>query len=470
MPTFEYQAQGHDGQVVNGVVIGQSMDHAMHDLRSKGMQVLGIRLAVNANDPLAGMPTRTAVAPPPGQAPRPVERPAAQQVPDVPADYLYATAAPQTPGKPAPPVEQRNYIETSVAGPIVGKVGLTHLLFFFRQSATMFHAGVPIVQAMNTLAHQSRNPKLARVLREIAGHVEAGRPISAGMQRYPEVFTPVMLSLVRAGEEGGFLDESLQTVADYIEREIALRNLYRRVTFYPKLQIAASIIIIIGANAIIASVKPGAPGLTSPLTTVSTWYWLGPLIIGIFLFLRLGLANPRVKYGWDTFVSNIPFIGNTFRQISMARFGRAFGALYKGGVPIPKAFQLAADSCGNEFLRSRMYPASRRLESGAGIFETFRSTHAFSPIVLDMVQTGESTGNLDQMLHKVADFYEDEAETRSTQTGLMTGVVVGLCVAIYIGFIIINFYQGMGDRTTEMINTNGDSVERQMNGGGGSEE
>jgi type II secretory pathway component PulF len=241
-------------------------------------------------------------------------------------------------------------------------------------------------------------------------------------------------------------------VADYVEREIALRNLYRRVTFYPKLQVAASIIIVLGANAIIASIKPGAPGLTSPLTTASTWLWLGPLIVGIFLFLRLGLANPAIKYVWDLVVSNIPFIGNTFRQISMARFGRAFGALYKGGVPIPKAFKLAADACGNEYLRARMYPASNRLETGAGVHETFRSTQAFSPIVMDMVQTGESTGNLDHMLHKVADFYEDEAETRSTQTGLMTGVVVGLLVALYIGSIIINFYQGMGERTTEMIN------------------
>jgi type II secretory pathway component PulF len=467
MPTFEYQAQGHDGQVVNGMVVGTSMDQAMVDLRARGMQVLGIRLAMNPNDPLAGM-----AVPRPGQpgaqagyAPRPVERPAAAQVTDdVPTDYLYATPAPQVPGKPAPPIEKRNYVVTSVSGPVFGKVGLTHLLFYFRQASTMFRAGVPIVQATHTLARQSRSPKLKRVLTEIAGHVEAGRPMSAGMQRYPEVFTPVMLSLVRAGEEGGFLDESLETVAQYLEREIALRNLYRRVTFYPKLQIGASIIIIVGANALISSLRPGAPGLSSPLTTISTWYWLAPLLLGIFLFLRVGLANPRVKYAWDIFVSCIPYIGNTFRQISMARFGRAFGALYKGGVPIPKAFQLAADSCGNEFLRARMYPAASRLETGAGVFETFKGTQAFSPIVLDMVQTGESTGNLDQMLHKVADFYEDEAETRSTQTGMMTGVLVGLLVAIYIGYIIIGFYQGMGDRTTEMINTSGDSVERDYSG------
>jgi type II secretory pathway component PulF len=305
----------------------------------------------------------------------------------------------------------------------------------------MLEAGVPIVQSLDTLSRQSRSPKLTEVIRELRGHVEAGRPISAGLQRYPEVFGPVVVSLVRAGEKGGFLDKALALVADYLDREIQLRNLYRRVTFYPKLQIAASIVIVIATNMIIASLGKSG-GLTSPLTEPRTWVFLTPIIIGIFLFLRVGLANFAVKYSWDSMTSNIPFIGNTLRQIAMAKFGRAFGALYRGGVSLPESLNLSADACGNEYLRAKMLPAYQRLEGGAGLTETLRSTGAFSPIVIDMIETGERTGNLDHMLNKMADFYEDEAATRSTQTGLIVGVVLGLLVAIYIGYVVITFYMG----------------------------
>jgi type II secretory pathway component PulF len=183
-------------------------------------------------------------------------------------------------------------------------------------------------------------------------------------------------------------------------------------------------------------------GLWSPLTEPSTWVILGPLIVGAFLFFRVGLANPRVRYNFDQFMARVPYVGTTFRQLAMAKFGRAFGALHKGGVPLSKSMLLSADACGNEFLRARMYTAQGKMEEGSGVTETFRDTQAFSPIVLDMVATGETTGNLDHMLTKMSEFYEDEAATRSTQTAQVVGVVLFLCVAIYIGYVVITFYTG----------------------------
>ncbi len=426
MPTFEYQAQSADGQTVTGMVVGLSLEGAARDLEGRGMQVTRLGLASSVFDPI---PADFQAAGAAGRAPR-----------AAPAE------TPRTPHSAPPEVDPllqpRSYVQTSVAGPLVGKVGLSHLLFFFRQLATLLNAGVPYIQSLETLGRQATNPKLAEIVGELRTHVEAGRPISAGMQRYPEVFSPVMLSLVRAGEDGGFLDKALATVAGYLEREIELRNLYRRVTFVPKLQIAGSMIIIIGANLIISSINAKAQGLSSPLTTLSTWIWLGPLLIAIFLFLRVGLANPRIKYNWDLVISSLPGFGTVMRQLAMARFGRAFGALYAGGVPISKAIALSADACGNEYLRARMQSAPRALEGGAGVAETFVATGAFSPIVLDMVRTGETTGNLDQMLTKMSEFYEDESTTRSQQLGQTVGVVVGLCVAIYIAYIVITFYMG----------------------------
>jgi type IV pilus assembly protein PilC/MSHA biogenesis protein MshG len=421
MPTFEFQATNASGESVRGLEHGTSMDQVVMSLQRRGLVVTQLGLAGTSET--IRPPVTTAVA----------ENPAEQS-----EASTYQIPNPNY----TPPADKRSYMATSVWGPMVGKVALKDLLFFFRRTATMLEAGVPFVQTLTTISGQSQSPKLKGIVREMRSDVESGRPISFAMQRYPEVFSSVMLSMVRAGEEGGFLDRALSDVADYLERDIQLRNLYRRITFFPKLQVVASIIIIVGANLIISSINASAQKLSSPLTTPSTWIWLTPLIVAIFLFLRVGLANPGVRYAWDTLISNLPFVGKIMKELAMARFGRAFGAMYRGGVPMTRAMQISADACGNEFLRSRMYPAVRTLETGAGITETLRSTQAFSPIVLDMVQTGETTGNLDQMLNKMSEFYEDEVQTKSTQLAYVVGVLLGLAVAVYIAFIVINFYTG----------------------------
>ena len=434
MPTFEYQATKPDGSTESGLLFGASLDGVARDLQAKGLTVTRVGLATSVGDPLAG----TAIP-----SPRRVEVPAAQ----APLAYEAPVAVP-----PGPPTGERSYFETSVWGPLAGGVDLNHLAFFFRQGGTMLNAGVPIGQSLNTLAGQARSPKLATILRETVGHVEAGRPLSDGFQRYPEVFSTVVLSVLRAGETGGFVDTAMHTIADYLNQEIELRRLYKKVTFYPKLQLAASAIIIVVANLIIASVAPGAKGLSSPLTTPATWIVLGPILVLLFLFSRVGLANPRVKYNWDAVVANLPYIGTTLRQVAMARFGRAFAALYSSGVPVGPAIRMSADACGNEYLRAAIHPAPARLEGGAGITETLRATGAFSPIVLDMMATGETTGDLDGMLRKMSEFYVGEAEVRQIKLGQVFGVVVALAVAIYIGYIVVTFWSGYGAGVSNAIN------------------
>lgn len=414
MPVFEYTATDAQGQPIRGTLMSQSLVSAAEDLARQGLQVQHVGLAASANDP-------------------------------VPADFRPSETSARESARPAEPVQditsQRPYVMTDIVGPLMMRVPLSQLLFFFRQLSTMLHAGVGMVQSLDTLSNQTRDPRLKNVVRELREHALAGRPISIGMQRYPEIFSPLMLSMVRVGEEGGIMDRSLMQVADYIEREIELRNLVRRVTIYPKLVIAASIIIVLGTNWIIASLgKQG--GLDSLLTRPTTWLFLGPLIVGLFLFFRVGLANPRIKYTYDELILALPLFGNTIRQLCMAKFGRAFGTLYAGGVPVPRAVELAADACGNEFLRARIHPAAQGLKEGAGITESFRATGVFSPIILDMAHTGETTGNLDFMLNKVAEYYEDEGKTRSIQFGYALGVLALLAVAVYVGYTVISFYVG----------------------------
>ncbi len=420
MPTFEYQAVNPAGNSERGTVLGSTLEQAVEDLGRRGFQVQAIQPAARHDDPL--------LSPPPAPK-RLVEetRPREEAAEEKPAMD--------------PLLKNRSYVATSVVGPLVGKVALKDLQFFFRQLSAMLNAGVPYAQSLNTLKTQARDVRLRKVVGEMAENVEQGRPISVAMQRYPEIFSAMMISMVRVGEEGGNLDASLKQVADYIEEEVELRNLYRRVTIYPKLLLAASVVVILATNAIIASLgKEG--GLSSPLTTVATWVILGPLLVGIFLFLRVGLANPRIKHNWDRFLLLIPYLGNTLHQVAMAKFGRAFGALYRTGVPIPAAIQLAADASGNEYLRSKIYPVVGRMREGDMLGPAFRESGAFSPIVMDMVATGETTGSLDQMLGKMADYYEDESKVRAQQLGQVMGVLVLLLVACYVGYIVISFWGG----------------------------
>ncbi|MBC8063786.1 MAG: type II secretion system F family protein [Chlorobia bacterium] len=428
MPSYEYTAVNATGQAESGTVLGMTLSDAAKQLADKGLQVEKINVAEFVGDSLAN----SMVTPPPVEVPRAEQ--ATVQPPPVAQEGL----------RDAPPTEARSYVATNVVGPLVGRVGLNQLMFFFRQFAAMVEAGVPMVQTLETLTKQTHDPRLKHVINEMKGHVLEGRGISTGMQRYPEVFSPLHVSLIRAGEEGGFLADASKQVANYIEQDVRIRNQYKRALFMPKITVIGSIVIILAANFIIGWATGGkGQGINSPLTTIAVWVVLGPILVGAFLFFRVGLANPRIKYNWDRILLSVPYLGNTLQQFAMAKFGRAFGALYSGGVNIPKAVQLSADACGNEYLRAQIHPTSKRLETGDQITETMRSTGAFTPLVLDMMHTGETTGNLDSMLNKVSDYYEDEAEVRAQQLGKVVGVAAMVLVGAYVGYVVITFYMKM---------------------------
>jgi type II secretory pathway component PulF len=418
MPVFEYIATNASGEAVKGTLLSASIMAAAEDLARQGYQVQHVGVVEGAGDP-------------------------------IPADFRVegrvskaeGTEGQRDRGTEEDITQPRSYVQTDVMGPLFNRVPLSDLLFFFRQLSTMLKAGMGMVASLDTLSKQTHDSRLRSVMRELREHALAGRPISAGLQRYPEMFTPLMLSLVRVGEESGMLDSILAQIAGYIEREIELRNHIRRVTIYPKLVVGASIFIILVANMIIASVG-GTQQIDSLLTRWTTWIVLGPIIVGLWLFFRVGLQNPRIKYTWDEILLTLPLFGKAVRQLCMAKFGRAFGVLYAGGVPVHRAVQLAADACGNEHLRARIHPAARGLQEGIGITEAFTATGAFEPIVLDMARTGETTGNVDFMLTKIAEFYEEEGKTRSHQFAVAFGVLAVLVVAIYVAYTVINFYVG----------------------------
>ncbi|MES1147433.1 MAG: type II secretion system F family protein [bacterium] len=419
MPVFQYQATDAAGRPEEGLAHGTDLASVIQQLTSRGLQVTSVGLAQVGYDPL----DQAKLAP----------------------EQLPASEAPRVEEREPPPTEPRPFFQSNVVGPMVGGVKLEHLNFFFKQLSVMLNSGINPVDSLETLSKQTQSLKLKAVIKETSDHVLAGRPLSAGFQRYPEVFSPLMLSMIRVGERSGLISEQCRLLSDYIQRDIELRNMIRRETAYPKIVLWSSMVIILLTNTLITSViaKPGAQTIMVPWVV-----WVFIFAVGAFAFFmnRFGLKIQAVKQAWDGFLLYVPGVGGMVLGFAMAKFGRAFAALYKSGVPLAEGLILAADSCGNEAIRARIHPAGKKIEQGHGIASTLRETGAFSPIVLDMASTGEMTGNIDEMMEKASDFYEDEAQTNARKGAMILGVVCLVLAGIYVLYIAVSFYSGYGAR------------------------
>ena len=475
MPSFEYEATTATGERVRNVAFGNNLQEVVIRLTGQGLQVTNISDAYSQSDPLKQANVATAPAPtaPVQAAPTAEQQQYTQQEyarpeyvqperiydtapnPEINREQPVGVAAPalnmQSVPRALPELGKRNPMLTTVFGPMILKAPLKDLSFFFRQFGTMTAAGVPMVTTLETLGSQSQNIRLKRIIYEMKNAVDAGLPISAILQRYPEVFSPLIVSLIRAGEEGGFLADAALHVSDYLNYDLEIKNMYRRETFLPKVYIGACILIIGLANVILSSLN--APGLYSPLNNIENWFIIAPVIIGIFLFFTVGMAVYPIRLGWDQIKLKIPYIGKTSHYFAMAKFGRAFSALHKGGVPITKSVPLAADASGNEHVRSRIYPTLQKIQEGQSITQTLKETGVFSPIAINMMATGETTGNLDSMIMKASEYYEDEGKVRARQMAVAVGVFVLLAVLCYMGYIVISFWMSYSQQMQNMANS-----------------
>jgi type IV pilus assembly protein PilC len=314
---------------------------------------------------------------------------------------------------------------------------------FFSQLASLVKSGVPLVQALNTLANSQRGG-FRDIVFEMASAVQAGNPISDVIEAKPREFSPLVLALVRAGEHGGFLDRTLRQVSDYQLKEIRLRNRMRSALFYPKILLLAMLFIPLIANLITGYItsRNGAPqlGLVNLLTQ---WWFLFPFVSLLCLWLvfyRILLHRPNVRLAYDKILLSVPYVGPTVEMQTLARFARSFGALYEAGVPIARSTVLAAEASGNKYLGSLIESAAPQIQEGAGIADAFSQTKAFSPIALDMLRTGEATGNLEPLLQNLAEQYEGESDVRVDKMATMLPVVILLISGVIVGFMVISFY------------------------------
>jgi len=335
-----------------------------------------------------------------------------------------------------------------------GGVGTKDLAVFTRQFATMISAGLPLVQCLDILARQSSKPSFGRVIAEVTREVEGGSTLSDGLGRHKQVFDELFRNMVAAGEAGGVLDEILMRLAAYIEKADALKRKIQSALVYP----AVVLTVVIGATSFMlifiiptfakmfADFGGEMPLPTQIVLTLSNilrqFWWVGVLgaVGGVFALKRYYATDSGHRV-LDGLMLKIPVIGDVMLKGAVARFTRTLGTLIASGVPILSGLEITARTAGNKIVADAIMTARASIREGETVAAPLKASGVFPPMVVQMISVGEQTGALDEMLTKIAVFYESEVDTAvDTMTSViepvmivvMGGIVGGMVTAMYL--------------------------------------
>lgn len=331
------------------------------------------------------------------------------------------------------------------------------LQIFARQLATMIEAGVSVVAALVTLEEQTDDKYLREVVGEVRGDVESGTILSKALARHPKVFSRLFVSMVAAGESSGTLDTVLDRVATQIEKDTKLRRRVKSAMVYPLVVISFATLVLIFMLMFIVPVfqnvfselNGNLPRPTQIIIDLSHllrgyWFIIFPLIGVIIWMLRRLKATPEGTKRWDQFKLRVPMkIGDVVHKIALARVSRTLATLVSAGVDIISALDIAAGTAGNWVVEQSLIHTSERVHEGVPISIPLIEDPVFPPMVGQMVRIGEETGELDKMLSKIADFYEDEVDASIASLTSIIEPLLMICVGAMVGTIVISMYLPM---------------------------
>ncbi|HET9328721.1 MAG TPA: type II secretion system F family protein [Candidatus Eisenbacteria bacterium] len=344
-------------------------------------------------------------------------------------------------------------------------VSTKDLAIFTRQFATMISAGLPLVQCLDILAKQSSKPSFGRVIAEVTREVEAGSTLSDGLGKHKSVFDELFRNMVAAGEAGGVLDEILMRLAAYIEKADALKRKVQGAMVYPGVVLTVAVgatcfmlIFIIPTFAKMFSDFGGELPLPTKIVLGMSnllknfwWVGVGGLIAGGFFFKRY-YATESGQRVVDGAMLKVPVLGDVLLKGAVARFTRTLGTLIASGVPILSGLEITARTAGNKVIAEAIMTARASIREGETVAAPLKTSGVFPPMVVQMISVGEQTGALDEMLTKIAVFYEAEVDTAvDTMTSIiepimivvMGGIVGGMVIAMYLPmFKLINVVSG----------------------------
>jgi type IV pilus assembly protein PilC len=340
-------------------------------------------------------------------------------------------------------------------------VDMRELAVFSRQFATLVASGMPMLRTLHTLEEQTNDEEIREAVAGMRADVEAGSTLEQAMQRHPRVFDRLFRAMVRSGEQSGRLEEALDRIAFQVEKSDALRRQVKSALMYPALVFGFAVIVLV---AIVMFVIPtfanifkelaeehpeeasGLPPPTQLCVTVSnllTGYWfvlLPGMVLGFWLLFRWKKTE-RGKDQWDRFILRLPFkIGDVIQKVALARWSRTFSGSVSSGVPMLQAIQLTGETAGNVVVEKAMDDVYASVKRGGSLAGPIEHNAIFPPMVGHMVAVGEETGQLENMLSKIADFYEAEVDAKVKALTALIEPVMICFVGGMVGFIVISMY------------------------------
>ncbi len=401
MPSFKYSARDREGKTISGILTAKTQTEAVADLRKKELIVLDVRQTAGgggdgkkAKGGLLGGLTRS--------------RPSASR---------------------------------------------DQIVIFTRQLATMISAGVPLLESLEVLQEQADTPGFRVVLDGVIESVRGGTDLSTALERFARVFPNIYISMVRAGEVSGQLDDILVRLAEYLEASAKLKRDIRAAMTYPVI----SLVLVLGITMflmvgivpkfkeIFDTLEIELPKLTKGVLSVSFVLkdHIFEVMLGFAGLIALFIIWKRTVWGarqWDWMVLHIPVFGPLFQKVALSRFSRTFATLIKSGVPILGALEIVAETAGNRIIAETVENAKENVRQGHTLAEPLMESKVFPPMVTRMVQIGEKSGSLEQLLEKISDFYDDQVSAAvKTLTSMIEPIMIGIMGFLVGGIVLAVF-------------------------------
>jgi len=330
------------------------------------------------------------------------------------------------------------------------KVSLEDLILFSQQLSTLYKAGLPLLTSLESLKDQAENQRLKEILEVICRAIREGATLFESMSRYPEAFPLIYVNMVRAGETSGLLGESLDRFVSLANRELITRQRIKEATRYPKIVILSVIVafavlltfVIPRFVQVFHQFKTPLPLPTRIMIGTNTifqsyWYVILCVLIGIPIFARYYLRSPKGRLFWDQLKNRIPVFGPLFIKIALSRFAYTFVMLNRSGIPIMQTLEITSSTIGNMPLSQSIGEIGRKISSGRSLTDALKESGRFTPMVIQMVSVGESSGTLEEMLTKVTEYYDIEVDNSIKKMAAYIEPTLTLFLGIVVLFLAL---------------------------------
>jgi type IV pilus assembly protein PilC len=327
------------------------------------------------------------------------------------------------------------------------------IVIFTRQFSTMINAGLPLVQALTILAEQSQNRTLSDITRKVVFDVESGNTVADAMGKHPQAFSPLYVNMVAAGEAGGILDTILMRLATFMEKNDALVRKVKGAMIYPSVIMSvagiAVTVLLIFVIPVFENLFSSA-GLALPLPTrvvmgasrflKGYWYIVICAAVSSWFLYKRYTAKPEGRLKVDRLLLKVPVLGDVLRKSAVSRFTRTLGTLVSSGVSILDGLEITAKTAGNRVVQDAIMESRSSIAGGDTIAQPLKKSGVFPPMVISMISVGEQTGGLDEMLTKIADFYDDEVDAAVGNLLSLLEPIMIVFLGVVVGGMVISMY------------------------------